>query len=89
MYQSIEHIKTLFDDFIKPVLKKLKKVGVAKNGEKLKRQQRKAYQLLNNVMSSDQEECVEFFDENIEQIQDLVLTALKTTCNTTQAARLK
>lgn len=70
-------------------MKKLKKAGVAKSREKLKRQQRKAYQLLNNIMSSDQDECIEFFDENVEQIQDLVLTALKTTCNTTQAARLK
>lgn len=89
LYQSADQLKTLFDEFVVPVLKKVKKTGVAKNVEKLKRQQRKAYELLHNILISENEECLDFINENLHQIQDLVLSALKTTCNTTQAARLK
>lgn len=90
VYQSAEQLKDLFDDFIAVVLKrKWKKSTVAKSIEKLKKQQRKAYQLLLNILTTSTEGAAEFVDENIEQIKELVLQSLKTTCNTTQAARLK
>lgn len=89
IYQSTDKLKGLFDDFVSPVLNRAKKSVVAKGVEKIKKQQRKAYQLLQNILSSDQPGCVEFVNKNVRQVQDLVLSALKTTCNTTQAARLQ
>lgn len=90
VYQSSEQLKQLFDDFISVVLKrKAKKSTVAKSMEKLKKQQRKAYELLLNILTSSTEGSAEFVEENMEQIKDLVLQSLKTTCNTTQSARLK
>lgn len=89
LYQSSEKLKRLFDDFVYPVLTRAKRAAVAKGVEKIKKQQRKAYQLLQNILSSDLPGCVAFVETNIRQIQDLVLSALKTTCNTTQAARLQ
>ncbi|KAJ6631724.1 RRP12-like protein [Pseudolycoriella hygida] len=89
VYQSSDQLKQLFDDHIDGVLKrKTKKPTVAKSLEKLKKQQRKAYELLLNILTSTTEGSVEFVDANIDQIKDLVLQSLKTTCNTTQAARL-
>lgn len=90
VYQSSDQLKQLFDDFIVVVLqRKTKKPTVAKSLEKLKKQQRKAYQLLLNILTASTDGSTEFVDENIEQIKELVLQSLKTTCNTTQAARLK
>lgn len=90
VYQTSDQLKQLFDDFIAVVLqRKMKKSTVAKSLEKLKKQQRKAYQLLLNILTSDTEGSAEFVDANMEQIKELVLQSLKTTCNTTQAARLK
>lgn len=90
LYQTAEQLKVLFDEFITPVLRKTKKApSVAKGVEKIKKQQRKAYLLLQNVLGSELTECQSFVAANLEQIQELVLSALKTTCNTTQAARLK
>lgn len=90
VYQSSDQLKQLFNDFIVVVLqRKTKKSNVAKSLEKLKKQQRKAYELLLNILTSDTEGSAEFVENNIEQIKELVLQSLKTTCNTTQAARLK
>lgn len=89
LYQTAEQLKSIFNDFITPVLKKTRKPEISKNVEKLKRQQRKCYEMLSNIMTSENDGCLEFVTENITQIQDLVLGSLKTTCNTTQAARLK
>lgn len=90
VYQSSDQLKELFDDFIAVVLqRKTKKSNVAKSLEKLKKQQRKAYELLLNILTSSTEGSVEFVEENIDRIKELVLQSLKTTCNTTQAARLK
>lgn len=89
LYQSADTLKSLFDSFVTPVLTKAKRAAVAKGVEKIKKQQRKAYQLLQNVLSSELPGCVEFVDAHIQNIQNLVLSALKTTCNTTQAARLQ
>lgn len=90
IYQPAHQLKQLFDDFIVVVLKRqTKKSTVAKSMEKLKKQQRKAYQLLLNILTTATEGSTEFVDENFDQIKDLVLQSLKTTCNTTQAARLK
>lgn len=85
LYQPADVLKDLYDSFVSTVLKKhAKKSSV----EKLKRQQRKAYQMLLNILTSPNKGCIEFCEENLLIIQDLVLTSLKTTCNTTQAARL-
>lgn len=91
IYQSSDQLKQLFDDFISVVLRRQtkKKSTVAKSMEKLKKQQRKAYQLLLNILTTPTEGSAEFVDANIEDIKKLVLQSLKTTCNTTQAARLK
>lgn len=90
LYQSAEQLKQLLDEFIGPVLRKQKKAaGLAKGVERVKKQQRKAYVLLQSVLASERDECVAFVAANAAAIEELVLTALKTTCNTTQAARLK
>lgn len=89
LYQTSEQLRKLFDEFVAPVLKKAKKPSVAKRVEKVKKQQNKAYQLLQNILSSDQPGCVEFANENIKDIQNLVLTALETTNSTTKVTRLK
>lgn len=90
VYQTSEQLKELFDDFIVAVLqRKYKKSTVAKSIEKLKKQQRKAYELLLNILTSTTDGSIEFVENYIEQIKGLVLQSLKTTCNTTQAARLK
>lgn len=69
-----------------PILSKKIK---SKTVDKLKQKQRNAYQLLYNILSSDRPECLEFVQENIAQVQNLVLSALKTTCSTTLDARLR
>lgn len=85
VYQSSEELKQLFDDVIVKVLQQKMKKSI----EKLKKQQRKAYQLLLNILTASTEGSAEFIEENFEQIKNLILKSLKTTCNTTQAARLK
>lgn len=85
-YQQVEQIAELFEEFIVPVLSKKIK---SKTIDKLKQKQRNAYQLLYNILSSERPECLEFVQENIAEVQNLVLSALKTTCSTTLDARLR
>lgn len=90
LYQSADELKRELDTFVGPVLRKQKKApGVSGSVETIKKQQRKAYVWLENVLSSEREACVLFVRQNLELVQDIVLSALKTTCNTTQVSRLK
>lgn len=91
IYQSNTQLEQLFNDFVRPVLKRDGKNSkmVAKNVDRLKQQQRKAYQLLNDILLSTNDDCMVFVSENIEKIQELVLTTLKMNCSPTQVTRLK
>lgn len=91
VYQSHEQLQQLFAEFVRPILQKngKKSPQAAKNADRLKTQQRKAYQLLNDILESANDGCVAFVAENIGDIQELVLSSFKTTCNPTHATRLK
>lgn len=91
VYQSHEQLQLLFTEFVRPVLQMDGKKSplVAKNKDKLKTQQRKAYQLLNDILESTNDGCVAFVAEKSNAIEELVLSSFKTTCNPTHASRLK
>lgn len=89
LYQSEDVIKTFFESYIVPVLKKEKSKIVAKDDQKLKKQQRKTYELLRDILTSDIGPCKKFSKKNVVALQKLLLEAFGTSCSVCQAARLK
>lgn len=85
VFQSADHLKDLYDEYIAPTIKNVKKAGVTRI---IKERQLKSYILLKNILSSENAGCVEFVEGNIKQIQKVLLTAVQTRKHNAQVTRL-
>ncbi|EDV38304.1 uncharacterized protein Dana_GF21762 [Drosophila ananassae] len=86
--QNCKAIQAYAEKFMVPVLKNEKSKLVAKDEQKLKKQQRKTYELLRELMTSEQPSCQKFTRKNGVSLQQLLLEAFTTSCSVCQAARL-
>ncbi|KAL9880391.1 RRP12-like protein [Glossina fuscipes] len=90
LFQTCEVIREFFEAYIVPVLLKTEKSKlVAKDEQKLKKQQRKTYELLSDILSSEAPSCQKFRRRNLVALQKLLLEAFTTSCAVCQAARLR
>ncbi|KAH8238332.1 hypothetical protein KR032_004084 [Drosophila birchii] len=86
--QKCRSIEAYFEKHMAPILRNDKSKLVAKDEQKLKKQQRKTYELLRELMTSDQASCQKFTRKNSQALQQILLEAFNTSCNVCQASRL-
>ncbi|XP_030379067.1 RRP12-like protein [Scaptodrosophila lebanonensis] len=86
--QKCRGIEAYYEAYIAPVLRNEKSKLVAKDEQKLKKQQRKTYELLRELMTSEQPSCQKFTRKNSIGLQKLLLEAFTTSCGVCQASRL-
>ncbi|KAM8718828.1 hypothetical protein ACLKA7_001524 [Drosophila subpalustris] len=86
--QKCRGIETYFEKYMAPVLRNDKSKLVSRDEQKLKKQQRKTYELLRELMTSDQASCQKFTRKNSIMLQQILLEAFSTTCSVCQASRL-
>ncbi|XP_004527369.1 RRP12-like protein [Ceratitis capitata] len=89
VFQTSEAIRVFFEEFIVPVLKNEKSKLVAKDEQKLRKQQRRTYELLRDILTSEAASCQKFTRKNSIALQKLLLDAFSTSCVVCQAARLR
>ncbi|KNC26487.1 RRP12-like protein [Lucilia cuprina] len=90
LFQTCEVIRSFFETYIVPVLMKSEKSKlVTKDEQKLKKQQRKTYELLRDILTSEAASCKKFTRTNLIALQKLLLEAFSTSCAVCQAARLR
>ncbi|EDV47177.2 LOW QUALITY PROTEIN: uncharacterized protein Dere_GG19496 [Drosophila erecta] len=86
--QKCKGIEAYFEKYMAPILRNDKSKLVAKDEQKLKKQQRKTYELLREIMTSEQPSCQEFTRKNSIVLQQILLEAFNTSCSVCQASRL-
>nr|AAK93177.1 LD28893p [Drosophila melanogaster] len=86
--QTCKGIKAYFDKYMAPILRNDKSKLVAKDEQKLKKQQRKTYELLRELMTSELPSCQKFTRKNSIVLQQILLDSFNTSCNVCQASRL-
>ncbi|XP_017055548.1 RRP12-like protein [Drosophila ficusphila] len=86
--QKCKGIEAYFEKYMAPVLRNDKSKLVAKDEQKLKKQQRKTYELLRELMTSEQASCQKFTRKNSIALQQILLEAFNTSCAVCQASRL-
>ncbi|XP_034471932.1 RRP12-like protein isoform X2 [Drosophila innubila] len=86
--QKCRGIEAYFEKYMAPVLRNDKSKLVSRDEQKLKKQQRKTYELLRELMTSDQTSCQKFTRKNCIMLQQILLEAFSTTCSVCQASRL-
>lgn len=85
IYQSANELNDLFVDYIEPTLRNAKKGGVS---HLIKERQAKSYELLQNILESDNGGCQEFVSKNLLTIQKVLLNTLQNRRSNSQDARL-
>ncbi|KAH8402804.1 hypothetical protein KR222_007551 [Zaprionus bogoriensis] len=86
--QNCRGIEAYFEKYMAPVLRNDKSELVVCDEHKLKKQQRKTYKLLRELMTSEQVSCQKFTLKNFNVLQKILLEASSTNCNVCQASRL-
>ncbi|EDW82837.1 uncharacterized protein Dwil_GK24935 [Drosophila willistoni] len=86
--QKCRGIEHYFEKHMAPVLRNDKSKLVSKDEQKLKKQQRKTYELLRELMTSELASCQKFTRKNCNALQKLLLEAFTTSCTVCQASRL-
>lgn len=86
VYQSADILNELFINYIEPTLRNAKKSGVT---QMLKERQIKSYNLLRNILESENKGCEKFVNENLLQIQKVLLNTLQNRKNSSQHLRLR
>lgn len=86
VYQSSEQLNELFADYIEPTLRNAKKGGVT---QLIKKRQSKSYQLLENILQSENAGCQKFVSDNLFQIQKALLNTLQNRKHNSQDIRLR
>ncbi|XP_005182344.2 RRP12-like protein [Musca domestica] len=90
LFQTCEVIREFFESYIVPVLMKNEKSKlVTKDEQKLKKQQRKTYELLRDILTSEAASCQKFTRKNLVALQKVLVEAFTTSCAVCQAARLR
>ncbi|EDX01601.1 RRP12-like protein [Drosophila yakuba] len=86
--QKCKGIEAYFEQYMAPILRNDKSKLVAKDEQKLKKQQRKTYELLRELMTSELPSCQKFTRKNSIVLQQILLEAFNTSCSVCQASRL-
>ncbi|XP_022228398.2 RRP12-like protein isoform X2 [Drosophila obscura] len=86
--QKCRGIEAYFEKYMAPVLRNDKSKLVSRDEQKLKKQQRKTYELLRELMTSELASCQKFTRKNCNALQQLLLEAFATSCSVCQASRL-
>ncbi|XP_032582691.1 RRP12-like protein [Drosophila sechellia] len=86
--QKCKGIKAYFDKYMAPILRNDKSKLVARDEQKLKKQQRKTYELLRELMTSELPSCQKFTRKNSIALQQILLDSFSTRCTVCQASRL-
>jgi ribosomal RNA-processing protein 12 len=90
LHQPKDVLDNLYDQFIVKMFAK-EKSKMEEKGKvdfNVRRQLKKAYKLLLNILDADKPACVEFVAEKLDAIEELLLGAVDTTFEATQALRL-
>lgn len=85
IYQSAKELNELFTDYIEPTLRNAKKGGVT---HLIKERQAKSYELLENILESENPGCKHFVGEHLLAIQKVLLNTLQNRKAGSQDARL-
>lgn len=85
VYQPAEKLHELFGEYIEPTLRNAKKGGIT---QLIKERQFKSYELLKNILESENAGCQSFVSKNILQIQKALLNTLQNRKNSSQDIRL-
>lgn len=81
LHQTSQKLQKLYDKYIAVIIKKKdKKEIVSKDELKFRKQQKKAYSLLNGIMTSENEGCVKFTEQHISGIEKMLLNSHSSTC---------
>ncbi|EDW07049.1 uncharacterized protein Dmoj_GI15076 [Drosophila mojavensis] len=86
--QKCRGIEAYFEKYMAPVLRNDKSKLVSRDEQKMKKQQRKTYELLRELMTSELPSCQKFTRKNCILLQQILLDAFNTTCSVCQASRL-
>ncbi|TDG39923.1 hypothetical protein AWZ03_013655 [Drosophila navojoa] len=86
--QKCRGIEAYFEKYMAPVLRNDKSKLVSRDEQKMKKQQRKTYELLRELMTSELPSCQKFTRKNCISLQQILLEAFNTTCSVCQASRL-
>lgn len=85
IYQSANELNELFTEYIEPTLRNAKKGGVS---HLIKERQAKSYELLKNILESENRGCKNFVNEHLLAIQKVLLNTLQNRKSGSQDARL-
>lgn len=93
LFQSCDKIQELFQNYIVGTLVKDKKEKQEEGGDKLKdqslrRRLKKAYKLLQDIMQSENEGCVDFVSSELDNIEKILTSTTYKTVEGTQVMRL-
>lgn len=86
VYQSNEKLNELFVDYIEPTLRNAKKGGIT---QLIKERQTKSYQILQNLLQSENAGCKKFVSKNLLQIQKVLVNTLQNRKQSSQDIRLR
>uniref|UniRef100_A0A182VYK1 Uncharacterized protein n=1 Tax=Anopheles minimus TaxID=112268 RepID=A0A182VYK1_9DIPT len=90
LYQTKEKLTEIYKKYITFILKQDKKQEtVAKTNANIRRQMKKAFKLLREILSSENEGCVAFVDAKLGNIEKLLLGTMHLTYDGIQAPRLQ
>lgn len=85
LYQPATQLKELFDDYIAPTLRNVKKGGVSRL---IKERGLKSYELLKNILQSENNGCVQFTKSNLKEIQKILLGSMQENKENVKVAQL-
>uniref|UniRef100_A0A182RNB5 Uncharacterized protein n=1 Tax=Anopheles funestus TaxID=62324 RepID=A0A182RNB5_ANOFN len=89
LYQTEEKLSEIYKKYITVILKQDKKQEtVAKTNANIRRQMKKAFKLLHEILASENEGCVAFVDAKMGNIEKLLLGTMHLTYDGIQAPRL-
>ncbi|XP_035894909.1 RRP12-like protein [Anopheles stephensi] len=90
LYQTQEKLVEIYNKYITVILKQDKKQEtVAKNTANIRRQMKKAFKLLREILASSNEGCVGFVEAKLGNIEKLLLSTMRLTYEGIQAPRLE
>lgn len=85
LYQPADQLKELFDQYIAPTLKNAKKGGITRS---IKERQLKSYELLKNILLSENDGCQSFVAGNVKEIHGMLLGTVLESKNNAKVMQL-
>ncbi|XP_050071792.1 RRP12-like protein [Anopheles maculipalpis] len=90
LYQTKDKLVEIYNKYITVILKQdRKQETVAKKSANVRRQMKKAFKLLREILASENEGCVGFVEAKLGNVEKLLLGTMRTTYEGIQAPRLE